>query len=374
MKAHVRWRRIGRYDDPIGWVRRVAINQVRDEHRRARPQAQGAGAPRGAHADLRAAGRARRVRSAPRRTPPTAADRDRAVLRRRHVRRRDRGRPRPRRGHGEVAPARRPSAAAIGARRRTRIGPGTMSEFDDRELRRCTATQSRRGDRRIRARGRPIGGGRPGRAGAPPARCRRRRRGDGRADRGGGVRDRPRHRLGRDDTGRPDGRVAVELRSTRGRRDHARVDRPRPDRHRSDVTVTTPPDHHVAGPGHHGAVGGSAHRHRAVDDRTSRPRRRPVPAAGTRCRPTDVGTHADDALCHVRARQPFTETYSSTGGSITVRWDGTALSLQSTDTGSRVRPRGGGRPADRIRVRFRGDDGDFRIEIRVEDGQIVRVE
>ena len=35
VKAHVRWRRIGRYDDPVGWVRRVAINQVRDEHRRA---------------------------------------------------------------------------------------------------------------------------------------------------------------------------------------------------------------------------------------------------------------------------------------------------------------------------------------------------
>lgn len=36
VKAHLRWRRISRYDDPIGWVRRVAINQLRDEHRRAR--------------------------------------------------------------------------------------------------------------------------------------------------------------------------------------------------------------------------------------------------------------------------------------------------------------------------------------------------
>ncbi|MGH9133364.1 MAG: RNA polymerase sigma factor [Ilumatobacteraceae bacterium] len=35
VRAHVRWRRIGRYDDPVGWVRRVAINQLRDEHRRA---------------------------------------------------------------------------------------------------------------------------------------------------------------------------------------------------------------------------------------------------------------------------------------------------------------------------------------------------
>src|SRR5262245_60677889 len=34
VKAHLKWRKIGRYDDPIGWVRRVAINQIRDAHRR----------------------------------------------------------------------------------------------------------------------------------------------------------------------------------------------------------------------------------------------------------------------------------------------------------------------------------------------------
>lgn len=36
VKAHLRWRRIGRYEDPIGWVRRVAINLLRDDHRRDR--------------------------------------------------------------------------------------------------------------------------------------------------------------------------------------------------------------------------------------------------------------------------------------------------------------------------------------------------
>ncbi len=35
VKAHLRWRRISRYDDPVGWIRRVAINQLRDDHRRA---------------------------------------------------------------------------------------------------------------------------------------------------------------------------------------------------------------------------------------------------------------------------------------------------------------------------------------------------
>lgn len=34
VKAHLRWRKISGYDDPIGWVRRVAINRLHDDHRR----------------------------------------------------------------------------------------------------------------------------------------------------------------------------------------------------------------------------------------------------------------------------------------------------------------------------------------------------
>ena len=33
VKAHLRWSKVGRYDDPVGWVRRVAINRLRNEHR-----------------------------------------------------------------------------------------------------------------------------------------------------------------------------------------------------------------------------------------------------------------------------------------------------------------------------------------------------
>ncbi len=73
------------------------------------------------------------------------------------------------------------------------------------------------------------------------------------------------------------------------------------------------------------------------------------------------------------APDPITQTYSSAGGSITLRWDGAALTLldvtPAAGFGSEVEDE---RP-DRIRVRFEGD-GDFRIEIRVVDGQIVRVE
>jgi RNA polymerase sigma-70 factor (ECF subfamily) len=35
VKAHVRWRRLQHYEDPVGWIRRVAVNQLRDNHRRS---------------------------------------------------------------------------------------------------------------------------------------------------------------------------------------------------------------------------------------------------------------------------------------------------------------------------------------------------
>jgi len=33
VKAHLRWRRVSQYDDPVAWIRRVAINKLKDEHR-----------------------------------------------------------------------------------------------------------------------------------------------------------------------------------------------------------------------------------------------------------------------------------------------------------------------------------------------------
>ena len=33
VNAHLKWRKISTYDDPVGWIRRVAINKVRDGHR-----------------------------------------------------------------------------------------------------------------------------------------------------------------------------------------------------------------------------------------------------------------------------------------------------------------------------------------------------
>jgi RNA polymerase sigma factor, sigma-70 family len=33
-RAYVRWRKISRYDDPVGWIRHVALNRMRDHYRR----------------------------------------------------------------------------------------------------------------------------------------------------------------------------------------------------------------------------------------------------------------------------------------------------------------------------------------------------
>jgi RNA polymerase sigma-70 factor (ECF subfamily) len=35
VKAHLRWRKVSQYDDPVAWIRRVAINRLRDEYRRS---------------------------------------------------------------------------------------------------------------------------------------------------------------------------------------------------------------------------------------------------------------------------------------------------------------------------------------------------
>ena len=36
IRAHQRWRRVERLDDPVGWVRRVAINRIKDDRRSGR--------------------------------------------------------------------------------------------------------------------------------------------------------------------------------------------------------------------------------------------------------------------------------------------------------------------------------------------------
>lgn len=68
---------------------------------------------------------------------------------------------------------------------------------------------------------------------------------------------------------------------------------------------------------------------------------------------------------------PFTKTYESAGGAITVNWNGSALSLVSTTPAAGFDPEIENDEPRRIRVRFRSDDSDWRIEVRISDGQLI---
>jgi hypothetical protein len=68
---------------------------------------------------------------------------------------------------------------------------------------------------------------------------------------------------------------------------------------------------------------------------------------------------------------PFTESYDSAGGSITVAWDGSSFSLLAVTPASGFEAEIEDQRATRIRVRFRSDDDDSRIEVRVENGQLA---
>ena len=69
--------------------------------------------------------------------------------------------------------------------------------------------------------------------------------------------------------------------------------------------------------------------------------------------------------------QPFTKVYPSTGGSITVSWNGSALSLLAVSPAAGFQSEIEDNDSLRIRVRFRDGDGDSRIEVRVSDGELI---
>lgn len=68
---------------------------------------------------------------------------------------------------------------------------------------------------------------------------------------------------------------------------------------------------------------------------------------------------------------PFTRTYDSLGGSITVDWDGDAFTLLSVAPAAGFDAEIEDQEPTRIRVRFRGEDDDSRIETRVDNGQLT---
>jgi hypothetical protein len=64
---------------------------------------------------------------------------------------------------------------------------------------------------------------------------------------------------------------------------------------------------------------------------------------------------------------PFTKTYSSNGGSITVSWSGTAFTLVSVDAAAGFEAEIKDARADRVRVEFDNGDDDYRIDVRISD-------
>jgi hypothetical protein len=77
------------------------------------------------------------------------------------------------------------------------------------------------------------------------------------------------------------------------------------------------------------------------------------------------------------APAPFTQSYSSAGGSITVTWNGSSLSLDAIDPAPGFAAEIEDAVGTRVRVDFERLDGgdDARIEVRIEDGRFeVRVD
>jgi hypothetical protein len=70
---------------------------------------------------------------------------------------------------------------------------------------------------------------------------------------------------------------------------------------------------------------------------------------------------------------PFTKSYQSAGGSITVDWNGTSLSLLAVQPADGYTAEIEDQASARIRVRFRSDGGDSRIEIRADNGQVEEI-
>ncbi len=71
---------------------------------------------------------------------------------------------------------------------------------------------------------------------------------------------------------------------------------------------------------------------------------------------------------------PFTKTYTSAGGSITVTWNGSSFSLDSINAAAGFDVEIKDQRWDRIRVEFDNGDDDSRIEVRIsDDDNSVRV-
>jgi hypothetical protein len=86
--------------------------------------------------------------------------------------------------------------------------------------------------------------------------------------------------------------------------------------------------------------------------------------------PPSTSSSSTSSTVATQAPAPSTETHDSSGGSITVTWNGSALSLDAVNPADGHTAEIEDNTPTRIRVRFRGP-AESRIEVRVENGEVT---
>ncbi len=86
--------------------------------------------------------------------------------------------------------------------------------------------------------------------------------------------------------------------------------------------------------------------------------------------PENTAASSSTSVPAPAAPAPFTKTYQSAGGSITVTWNGAALSLDAVSPSAGFEAEIDDQASDRVRVEFDNGDADWRIEVRFDDGAI----
>ena len=106
---------------------------------------------------------------------------------------------------------------------------------------------------------------------------------------------------------------------------------------------------------------------------TTTPGTSPPGTSPTSVAPSSSSVPGSSTTAPAATVQPFTRTYDSSGGSITVNWNGSLFSLLNVEPASGYQSEIEDNSATRIRVRFRSDSGDARIEVRVNNGELIVV-
>jgi hypothetical protein len=96
----------------------------------------------------------------------------------------------------------------------------------------------------------------------------------------------------------------------------------------------------------------------------------PPVSVGEQSSSSSTSSSSTSSTVATQGPAPSTKTYNSSGGSITVSWNGSALSLDSVNAATGYTAEIEDNSSTRVRVKFVGP-GDSRIEIRFENGEVT---